>query len=421
MAGQAEFSPLPVVGPRRYHVIVKPGGPACNLDCGYCYYLHKDELLGSAGNGRMDDDVLESHIRQYIQGQDVDEVIFTWQGGEPTLMGLGFFEKVVALQKKYQRPNQRIENDLQTNGTLLDDEWAPFLRQHHFLVGLSVDGPEELHDAYRVTKDGKPTFRKVMAAARLLHDHGVPFNALAVVHRVSARRPFDVYRFLSREVEPREIQLTPCVEPKGFRTTAPQHWDVSSLPMIGSSAARPGNPDSVVTDWSVDPDDWGTFLCKVWDDWLRRDYGKVFVNLFETAIAQWMGQDAQICTFHEFCGKGLALEHDGSLYSCDHYVYPEYRLGNIRECTSSEMVFSRQQMEFGLSKFGSLPQKCRSCDYLFACNGECPRNRLLRTVDGHPGLNYLCSGLKKFWQHIEPDMKDIIGRVRQAEWRPHLV
>jgi len=396
---------------RRYHVIVKPIGSLCNLDCAYCYYLHKEQLLGTNSKFRMSDEILETHIRQYIEGQDGDEVVFTWQGGEPTLLGLPFFEKVVALEQKHKRPGQRIENDLQTNGTLLDDDWCRFLKRHNFLVGLSIDGPEELHDHYRLAKDGKPTFNKVFAAGQLLHKHGIRFNSLTVVNRANAKRPLDVYRFISREVRPYELQFLPCVEPRNFQSVAPQKWEAGALPLLGSSAARPGNRNSVVTDWSVDPDDWGAFLCKVWDDWYRRDFGKVFVNLFETAVAQWMGMDSQICIYHDFCGKSMALEHDGTVYSCDHYVYPEYKLANILQTTSSNMVFSDRQKKFGLGKFASLPQYCRECKYLFACNGECPKNRLLRTPSGEPGLNYLCSGLKKFWAHIDPVMPEIMKRV----------
>jgi uncharacterized protein len=393
--------------------MVKPTGALCNLQCEYCYYLHKRELLGPQSNFRMSDAVLEAHVRQYIEGQDGDEVVFTWQGGEPTLLGLDFFEKVIALQQKYRRAGQRIENDLQTNGTLLDESWARFLKKNRFLVGLSIDGPEELHDCYRVTRDGKPTFRKAFAASELLHAFKIPFNTLSVIHRRNAKRPLDVYRFLSRAVGPQQIQFIPCVEPKDFETVGPQCGVPTVAPRLGSSAARPGNPDSIVTEWSVDPDEWGVFLCKVWDDWLRRDYGRVFIALFESAIAQWMGQDALVCCYHEFCGKGLALEHDGSVYSCDHYVYPEYRLGNILEQPSSEMVFSAQQQEFGLRKFATLPRYCRECRHLFACNGECPKNRLACTPDGEPGLNYLCSGLKRFWAHIERDIPGILQRVQQ--------
>lgn len=395
--------------------MVKPVSAICNLDCTYCYYLHKKELLGSGIKFRISDEILEAHIRQYIEGQDAEQVVFSWQGGEPTLLGLEFFRRVVELEQKYKKTGQRIENDLQTNGTLLTDDWGVFLKQHGFLVGLSIDGPAELHDIYRISNDGKPTFKKVVAAVQMLHRHGVPFNSLTVVNRVNAKRPLDVYRFLKNEVRPREMQFIPCVEPKVFGNVAPHKWDPATLPVYDSSAAHPGNSDSVVTDWSIDPNDWGYFLCKVWDDWYRRDLGKVFVNLFETAVAQWMGKESQLCIYHEFCGKGAALEHDGSLYSCDHYVYPEYKLGNITETSSSRMVFSEEQKKFGFAKFNSLPQQCRDCKYLFACNGECPKNRLIRTTDGEPGLNYLCGGLQTFWKHIDQDAQLICRRIARGE------
>lgn len=413
--GDLSPSPTPPGAIRAYHVMIKPVGAICNLDCSYCYYLHKEQLFGSTSKFRVPDEILEAHIRQYIEGQDRDEVIFTWQGGEPTLLDISFFQRVIELQQKYKKAHQRVENDLQTNGTLLNDEWGTFLKKHNFLVGLSIDGPKDLHDHYRLAKDGKPTFDKVFAAAQTLHRHRVPFNALCVVNRVNARKPLDVYRFLKNEICPREMQLIPCVEPKVFRNVAPQMWDPESLPIQDSSDTHPGQPQSVVTDWSVDPDDWGYFLCKVWDDWYGRDIGKVFINQFENAVAVWMGQDSQMCVYHEFCGKAVALEHDGSLYSCDHYVYPEYRLGNISQTSSSRMVFSEQQQEFGFNKFHSLPAQCRQCKYLFVCNGECPKNRLIRTHDGDPGLNYLCSGLQKFWDHIDRDVKDICSRIARGK------
>ena len=407
--------PAPAGAQRGYHAMVKPVGPICNLNCTYCYYLHKQDLLGSTSKFRISDEILETHIRQYIEGQDRSEVVFSWQGGEPTLLGLEFFHKVVELEQIYKKPHQRVENDLQTNGTLLNDEWGTFLKQHGFLVGLSIDGPKELHDRYRVAKDGQPTFDKVFAAAQMLRRHGVPFNVLCVVNRVNARKPLDVYRFLKNEIRAREIQFIPCVEPKDFQHTAPQKGDPGTLPLQDSPAAHPGHPDSVVMEWSVDPDDWGYFLCKVWDDWYRRDIGKVFVNHFETAVAQWKGLDAQLCIYHEFCGKGVALEHDGNLYSCDHYVYPEYKLGNILETSSSRLVFSDEQNKFGFAKFNSLPRQCKECDFLFACNGECPKNRVIRTRDGEAGLNYLCSGLQKYWRHIDADVKDICRRLAQGQ------
>ena len=413
----ADLTPMPRLpgATRAYHAMVKPVGAICNIDCTYCYYLHKEKLLGSQSKFQITDEILETHIRQYIEGQDRDEVVFSWQGGEPTLLGLEFFHKVVDLEQKYKKPNQRVENDLQTNGTLLNDDWGAFLKQHNFLVGLSIDGPKELHDHFRVTKEGMPTFDKVFAASQMLHRHGVPFNTLSVINRVNAKKPLDVYRFLKNEVRPRQMQFIPCVEPKVFRNVAPQMWDPASLPLFDSSAAHPGNPDSVVTDWSIDPDDWGYFLTKIWDDWYRRDIGKVFINLFETAVGQWMGKESQVCVYHEFCGKGVAMEHDGDLYSCDHYVYPDYKLGNIMRTSSSRMVFSDRQKEFGYAKFNTLPKRCRECKFLFACNGKCPKNRLIRTPEGEVGLNYLCSGLQKFWHHIDRDVHNICRRIARGE------
>jgi uncharacterized protein len=338
-------------------------------------------------------------------------VVFSWQGGEPTLLGLDFFRKVVALEAKYKKPFQIIQNDLQTNGTLLTEEWAAFLKQHHFVVGLSCDGPKELHDHYRVTKGGQPTHDKVMAAARLLKQHGVPYNGLCVVNRENARHPKDVYRFLTRELGVWRVQLISCVEPRVFRNVAPQKWDAAGLPVVGTPQARPGAPDSVVTDWSVDPEDWGTFLCKVWDYWYGHDYGKVHVDLFETAVAQSLGLPSQRCITAEFCGKGLALEHNGDVFSCDHYVYPEYRVGNIQDTHWSELAYGETAKQFGFAKRDTLPAYCRECPHLNLCWGECPKNRLVRAPSGEVGLNYLCPGLKKFYAHIQSDMPAILRRV----------
>ncbi len=314
---------------RRFHVMAKPAGSACNLDCTYCFYLSKQTLPDGPGGGHMHDDVLERFVRDYIASVTGDEVVFSWQGGEPTLMGLDFFRKVVALQRKHAKSGQRIENDLQTNGTLLDEDWARFLKEHRFLVGLSIDGPRDIHDHYRITKRGEPTFDKVCAAAKMLRRFGVQFNTLTCVNRYNASRPLDVYRFLRRELGSTYLQFIPIVEIRGFETTAPQHWDPARLPVVGSPQSRPDHPVSVVTPWSVDPDEYGYFLSKVWDEWLARDYGKVLVNFCETLVVQHMGMPSQVCIHSEICGKGVAIEHDGSVYSCDHYVYPEYKLGNI--------------------------------------------------------------------------------------------
>ena len=395
----------------RFHAMVKPVGSFCNLDCSYCYYLHKGELLGHARSPRMSDEMLEEHIRQYIQGQSGDAVVFSWQGGEPTLAGLDFFRKIVQLQHKYKKPFQRVENDLQTNGTLLDEEWAKFLKAHDFLVGLSCDGPADLHDQYRVTRGGQPTHEKILAAAKLLKKHRIPFNALCVVNRTNAQHGRRVYRFLTRELGTLRVQFIPCVEPKVFQQIAPQRWPLDSMPITGTPQARPGNDGSIVTDWSVDPEDWGTFLCEVWDDWRRRDFGKVFVNWFETAVAQAMGMEAQHCVTAEFCGKGVALEHNGDVFPCDHYVYPDYRIGNIFERREADMILSEKQIAFGFAKRDTLPDYCRACRHLKLCWGECPKNRFVRTPDGVAGLNYLCPGFKRFYSHIEDELPAIIRGI----------
>ncbi|MGN6715805.1 MAG: anaerobic sulfatase maturase [Candidatus Binatia bacterium] len=400
-------------GERRFHAMAKPTGSTCNLDCTYCYYLSKEQLLKAAPTERMDDETLERFVKQYIDGVTGNSVVFTWQGGEPTLRGLDFFRKVVLLQKKYAKPGQKIENDLQTNGTLIDEPWCEFLKTNRFLVGLSIDGPRDIHDHYRVTKGDKPTFDKVMDAVKLLQRYKVSFNTLTCVHRFNAKRPLDVYRFLRREIGSTYIQFIPIVEHKSFEQTAPQRWDSRNLPRVGDPAARPGDPDSIVTDWSVDPDDYGYFLCRVFDEWLNKDVGKVLVNHFETLVAQHLGMPSQMCIYSESCGKGVAVEHDGSVYSCDHYVYPEYRLGNIKSAQLQNLVFSRTQVQFGYAKNETLPQYCRECAFLTDCWGECPKNRFVRTPDGESGLNYLCAGLKKFFKHATPAIDRIVADLKR--------
>ena len=392
--------------------MAKPAGSACNLDCAYCFYLSKRVLPGGPGSGHMPDEVLERFVKDYIDSVTSDEVVFSWQGGEPTLLGLEFFEKVVTLQKKHARAGQRIENDLQTNGTLLDDDWARFLKQQRFLVGLSIDGPREIHDHCRITKHAEPTLDQVFAAAKMLQKHGVRFNTLTCVHRYNASRPLDVYRFLRREIGSTYIQFIPIVEIKGFEKMAPGTWDEARLPMPGDPRCHPDHPESVVTPWSVAAEEYGYFLCKIWDEWQARDVGKVLVNLCETLVAQHMGLPSQVCVHSEICGKGVALEHDGDVYSCDHYVYPEYRLGNIRQQSLGDMVFSPRQVKFGYAKSETLPAYFRRCEFLSDCWGECPKNRLLRTPDGEPGLNYLCAGLKRFFAHAVPTAKRMAVRLR---------
>ncbi|AXT72743.1 anaerobic sulfatase maturase [Vibrio sp. dhg] len=387
---------------RRFHVMAKPGGAKCNIDCQYCFYLHKENLLHQPKQPKMDDETLEAFVKSYIESQDGEEIVFSWQGGEPTLLGLDYFRKVVELQKKYKPNGIRIENDLQTNGILLNDEWCEFLLANNFLVGLSIDGPEELHDKYRKTRSGKPTFHLVMKAVEKLQRHGVRFNALVTVNRHNVKYPVEIYRFLTRELGVTYIQLAPVVEANDFHTTAPQFWNEQMIPVMGSELAKPGHPMSVVTDWSVDPDDWGKFLSEMFVEWVNNDLGRVLVNLFETAVAQVMGKPAQLCITSEFCGKGLAIEHNGDVYSCDHYVYPEYKLSNIHEHSLNEMAFSTRQFSFGMAKRDSLPDYCKKCPYLKYCWGECPKNRLIKTPDGEEGLNYLCSGIRRFFDDTLP-------------------
>lgn len=387
---------------RRFHVMAKPGGAKCNIDCQYCFYLHKENLLHQPKQPKMDDETLEAFVKSYIESQDGEEIVFSWQGGEPTLLGLDYFRKVVELQKKYKPSGIRIENDLQTNGILLNDEWCEFLLANNFLVGLSIDGPEELHDKYRKTRSGKPTFHLVMKAVEKLQRHGVRFNALVTVNRHNVKYPVEIYRFLTRELGVTYIQLAPVVEANDFHTTAPQFWNEQMIAVMGSELAKPGHPMSVVTDWSVDPDDWGKFLSEMFVEWVNNDLGRVLVNLFETAVAQVMGKPAQLCITSEFCGKGLAIEHNGDVYSCDHYVYPEYKLSNIHEHSLNEMAFSTRQFSFGMAKRDSLPDYCKKCPYLKYCWGECPKNRLIKTPDGEEGLNYLCSGIRRFFDDTLP-------------------
>ncbi|WP_432723850.1 anaerobic sulfatase maturase [Jeongeupia wiesaeckerbachi] len=402
---------LPAGRHYRFHTMVKPGGARCNIDCEYCFYLHKTELLQQEEHARISDTLLEQHIRQYIEAQTGDEVVFSWQGGEPTMLGLPFFERVVALQRQYAKPGQRIENDLQTNGVALNDKWIAFLKENGFHVGLSIDGPRAYHDRYRKTHTGTSTFDMVMRAATLLRNGGVPFAALCVVNRHNALAGREVYRFLVDEVGTWRVQFTPAVEPRSFKQQAPSTIAASLLPRQDSPQTKPGHPLSIVTDWSVDPDEYGQFLCDVWDEWLATDFGRVHVNLFETAVAQSAGMPAQTCTQAQFCGKAVALEHTGDVYSCDHFVYPQYKLGNIADTHLGDLAFSKPQLQFGQAKHETLPDQCRRCEYLKLCWGECPKNRLLKTKDGQPGLNYLCSGLYRFYKHIDSDMVHILRHL----------
>jgi uncharacterized protein len=364
-------------------MMTKPRGAICNLDCKYCFFLKKEALYPES-NFSMSDDVLETFTRQYIEAQRLPEVTFAWQGGEPTLMGLDFFERALHFQDKYRKPGMTIANALQTNGTLLDDAWCRFFKQNNFLVGLSLDGPRELHDVYRVDKGGRPTFDRVMAGLDLLKKHRVDFNILACVHAANAGHGLQVYRFLRDEAGAQFIQFIPIVERRndtGFQQ------------------------GSRVTGRSVAGRQYGEFLTAVFDEWLQQDVGRVFVQLFDVALGVWLGNRASLCVFDETCGLALALEHTGDVYACDHFVEPDYFLGNIRQEHMLELVASPKQAEFGAAKRDALPEYCRRCEVRFMCNGGCPKNRILRTPDGEPGLNYLCEGYRAFFNHIDQPMK----------------
>ncbi|PMH42210.1 anaerobic sulfatase maturase [Vibrio sp. 10N.286.49.B3] len=407
---------------KRLHVMAKPIGAVCNIDCTYCYYLSKQDLLEyQAGKSpKMDDLTLESYIRQYIEAQNTPEIIFSWQGGEPTMLGLAYFKKIVALQKKYQPPGIVISNDLQTNGLLLNEEWCEFLNHNHFLVGLSIDGPELLHNTYRTNKAGRGTFRQVMKAVDLLHKHQVKFATLTCVNNLTSQTPLEVYRFLRDVVKSPQMQFIPIVEQKTFRTDAPQcgaygkvlaNSLISQAVQQGDKRLIPGNKNAIVESWCVSDQAWGDFLIAIFDEWSQNDLGKVFVQYFEASLETWMGHKNPLCTLGEVCGKGLAIEPSGDVFACDHYVYPEYKIGNIHHDKLDDMAYSSEQQAFGFAKSKSLPTDCRECEYQFACFGECPKNRFITTRNGESGLNYLCAGWKKFFNHADLKMAYILRSV----------
>jgi len=419
--------------PPAFQIMTKPIGPICNLDCKYCFYLEKEKLYPDKSKWRMDLELLGTYIRQYIQSQQAPEVFFAWQGGEPTLMGVDFFRHAVQFQRKYA-DGRRISNSVQTNGTLLDDEWCQFFTENDFLIGLSIDGPRKYHDKYRIDKKGRPTFDDVMRGMALLKKHATRFNTLCVVNRHNSQAPLEVYEFLKTEGSG-FMQFIPLVErigPAGgpldlAEPPEPKVVDGRvSLPLIGHSglstqdsgvASRHEGPaqsqienqkskigNAPVAPWSVEPLAYGQFLCDIFDHWVRRDVGRVFVQIFDVQLGIWMGLPASLCVFAETCGNALAMEHNGDLYACDHYVYPKYKLGNIAETPMRQLVDSQQQRLFGTDKRDTLPKFCRQCDVRFACNGECPKHRFLTAPDGEYGLNYLCAGYKKFFHHIDPYM-----------------
>ena len=386
---------------RAFHVMTKPIGPLCNLDCKYCFYLEKEKLFPAHERFVMSDNVLEEYVRQHIEAQCMPEITFAWQGGEPTLLGVNFFRKVIALQAEYA-DGKMIHNALQTNGTLLNDEWGEFLREHRFLVGLSIDGPRELHDIYRVDKKQNATFEKVMAGLEVLKKHRVDFNTLTVVNRANSQQPIEVYRFL-KEIGSGYLQFIPLVERMANDANQDKEQGLALPPHPGEGSAA-----SPVTSWSVKAGQYGNFLVQIFQEWVRHDVGRVFVQLFDVALGNWMGLGSSLCIFAEKCGAALALEHNGDLYSCDHYVYPQYKLGNILNKSLGEMANSSGQRQFGSEKSDSLPNYCRQCEVRFACHGECPKNRFIDTPDGEPGLNYLCGAYKQFFKAIDPDMKTMV-------------
>lgn len=395
IGGPASPEPRPVTAPANFHVMAKPTGPICNLDCEYCFFLSK-EALYPGDRFRMADDLLESYLRQLLESHDSAPVVtIAWQGGEPTLMGVEFFRRAVDLANGLRRPGQELNHSIQTNGTLLTEEWCEMLAELGFLVGISIDGPPAVHDRYRVDKRGNPTSSRVLRGLDLLKEHGVPYNILCTVNAANQDQPLEVYRYFRDELEACHIQLIPIVERDN--DTGFQQGDR-------------------VTDRSVDPDAWGSFLIAVFDEWVRRDVGTVFVPQFDAALASWIGVRPGLCVFAETCGDAVALEHNGDLYSCDHFVEPDYLLGNIGQTHLVELLGSAQQRAFGNAKRDRLPKYCLECEVRFACNGECPKNRFVLTPDGEPGLNYLCDGYKAFYRHIGGLMDLMAGLVREGRF-----
>ena len=372
------------------YVMLKPAGAHCNLACKYCYYLEKNKLYPTAQRHLMSDEMLEQFTREYIEAQTMNQVLFTWHGGEPLLRSIDFYRKALSLQQKYAG-GRRIDNVIQTNGTLLTDEWCEFFAQNHWLVGISIDGPQPDHDHYRLTAAGKPSWQKVMQGIKLLKKHGVEWNAMAVVNAYNANHPLEFYRFF-KENGCQFLQFTPIVE----RLT--RHED-------GRTLASLADKDEIsLSEASVVPEQWGYFLCAIFDEWVRKDVGKIFVEIFDCTLANWMGISPGICAYSKECGHAGVMEHNGDVYSCDHFVFPEYKLGNIRDHSLIDMLYGEQQQEFSRLKHSSLPRQCKECDMEFACHGECPKNRFMKDQYGDSGLNYLCLGYYHFYQHVAPYM-----------------
>ncbi len=372
------------------YVMLKPAGAHCNLACKYCYYLEKNKLYPTAQRHLMSNEMLEQFTREYIEAQTMNQVLFTWHGGEPLLRSIDFYRKALSLQQKYAG-GRHIDNIIQTNGTLLTDEWCEFFAQNHWLVGISIDGPQPDHDHYRLTAAGKPSWKKVMQGIKLLKKHGVEWNAMAVVNAYNVNHPLEFYRFF-KENGCQFLQFTPIVE----RQT--RHED-------GRTLASLADKDEIsLSEASVAPEQWGYFLCAIFDEWVRKDVGKIFVEIFDCTLANWMGISPGICAYSKECGHAGVMEHNGDVYSCDHFVFPEYKLGNIRDQSLIDMLYGEQQREFSRLKHSSLPRQCKECDMEFACHGECPKNRFMKDKYGDSGLNYLCPGYYHYYQHVAPYM-----------------
>ena len=372
------------------YVMLKPASAHCNLACKYCYYLEKNKLYPTAQRHLMSDEMLEQFTREYIEAQTMSQVLFTWHGGEPLLRSIDFYRKALSLQQKYAG-GRHIDNVIQTNGTLLTDEWCEFFAQNHWLVGISIDGPQPYHDHYRLTAAGKPSWKKVMQGIKLLKKHGVEWNAMAVVNAYNANHPLEFYRFF-KENGCQFLQFTPIVE----RLT--RHEDGRTL------ASLADKNEISLSEASVTPEQWGYFLCAIFDEWVRKDVGKIFVEIFDCTLANWMGISPGICAYSKECGHAGVMEHNGDVYSCDHFVFPEYKLGNIRDYSLIDMLYGEQQQEFSRLKHSSLPRQCKECDMEFACHGECPKNRFMKDKYGDSGLNYLCPGYYHYYQHVAPYM-----------------
>ena len=385
------------------YVMLKPAGAHCNLACKYCYYLEKNNLYQNSHRHLMSDEMLEHFTREYIEAQTMPQVLFTWHGGEPLMRSIDFYKKALALQKKYAHGKQ-IDNVIQTNGTLLTDEWCEFFAKNHWLVGISIDGPQEYHDHYRMTPAGKPSWEKVMQGISLLKKHRVEWNAMAVVNAYNAEHPLEFYHFF-RDNGCQYLQFTPIVE----RLT--EHEDGRTLASLADDREIP------LADASVTPQQWGNFLCTIFDDWVRHDVGKTFVEIFDCTLANWMGVLPGICAYSKECGHAGVMEHNGDVYSCDHFVFPEYKLGNIREQSLIDMLYGEKQQAFSRLKHTSLPRQCKECDMEFACHGECPKNRFEKDKYGEPGLNYLCQGYYQYYTHVSPYM-DFMKRELLAQRPP---